>query len=592
MVKKKGLGYSIEAIVAIATVFIFIFGAVNVPQGQDWNSFRSQVSANDLTYTLQEAGYINHALRNGETGSIQTAFSTITERDVEVSGLVSNLPINDNRVAFHVVNSDRYNQNLDEVESSDKCEGDLEEIKSRSDQPVLRSEGGLENNRLYIGDLDPQISGGNSEQDYDSVWVDNGTKCQFSNSEGPFNIEEIFKWDNNYYDIKSIESDKLRIYNATQPVRFRDMFDRDVNSVKTFTSVDTVNFTRLDRRSYDTAVIRREEAVQEIDTDTDKREKFENFLKQGSALILANLSSSSFENGDFLDDTGFEYVDVSYQGSYDGDSAESGFDSSTSAQEAQTSFLGLEGEEDNLEMAPSTKVISDTERTLESGKALVKSSKLYDFSEWNREKQNMNSVTPEEVEGKPDSKCLDNKPEALTEAVFDFPDFDYNVLNAELGTSDSYCNNNNVRAVKVDLDRDGDYLDENEGPFLNGDQITIDNRVYNLNITVYDPDPNIGCDQEGGCVSFEYRGDEKVEVIPRRRSLKNLPSGGKIALTSYRQNYDAESLKAIVSTIYWLRGSQTSFTGQKTPGETSTKTYSSIKEETYLPYEINFRWGQ
>lgn len=595
---EKGAGYSLEAIVAVATVFIFMFGALDIPSNQNWSQFREQTSAEDVTYALQKTGYINHALRNGETGSIQTAFSTVTERSTEVSGLVSNLPINDNRVGFYIINSERYTQNLRTIQSGDTCEGDLEEISTRSEEPVLRTTGGAladdKNSVIYLGDLDPAnstIGSGDGVTNYDSLWVDNGTECQFSNSEGPYSIEEIFKWDNGYYDFKSADasSDTMRLYNATQPVRFREVLRQRVNDVKTFTTVDTVNFSRLDSRTYNTVAFRKEQSLDDV---SNNREIVEEFLETGSILFLADLDQSYFEPGDFLSDAGFRYVDVPYQGSPSWDGGY--FPNSEAPQEVSTYFRGLNGQEVNLNIDPSTTVISDSERYLESGDPLLKSSERYDFSVWDTSTSSMNAVDPSSVDGEPSSECYvdssgNDRDRALTETTnLGFPESSVSVINAELGSSDSYCNNNNDRAIKIDFDDDGDYQDASEGPFLNGETVIIDDRQYG--VTIIPAASDSSCD-EGDCLEFVYIGDRGVEIIPRRTSFPGL-NGEKIALTGYQSEYSTDDLKVLTSTINWLRGDQVSFTGQEQPEGLSTSTFSAVQNRTYMPYELNLRWSR
>jgi len=592
MVKQKGFGYAAEAILAVATILLFLFGAVEVEQGQQWSEFREQSSAEDLTYTLKQTGYTDHAIKNAETGSLQTAFSTLTERSTEVSGLVSNLPINENRIAFYTIDNKRHTQQLDEVESGDPCQDDLEEISSRSEEPVLRSEGiELQNsktNTTYIGDLDPRISGGNGEQDYDSLWVDNGTECQFSDEEGPYNLEEIFKWEDEYYDIKWIDgdTDEMKLYQATQPVNFREKLDERVNSIETYTTVDTVNFSRLGSRTYQTAVFREDEALDDINSTEENRKITEDFLDTGSILFLANLNSNHFDEGKILDEAGFKHLSVSYEGSYSGGETQGVFNSNPGSQEVLTYYKGLGGPTP-LSLQPSTKVISDTEDTTESGDALLKANENYNFSEWEDQTTSMSSVPPSGVIGEPDSDCYSETNRPLTEASVSLRKNNYDIINAELGTSDTYCQNNNDRAIKIDFDGNG-YNDNEDGPYLNGEFVKVDNVTYAVNIKNSDSNP--GCD-EGDCVEFKLIGDRQVELVSRRTGFTNI-SGQKIALTGYENSYSDQDLTLLTSAIYWLRGDQTSFQGNQEPGGINSKTISGINNRTYLPYELDLRWSQ
>ena len=590
----KGIGYTIEGILAITAVFLFLLGSITVSQGQNWAEFRQEVSTEDLTVALEKTGYIEHAVRNGETGSLQNAFSTLPEIDTEVSGRISNLPINRNRIAFYVINEERYTQELREVKSSDKCYDDLEEINDRSEREVYRTDTLIpelshHSETLYVADRDPTVNDGDGVRNYDSLWVDNGTKCQFDSDEGPFNVEEIFKWGNESFDMKYIDgnSEELRLYNATQPVRFQKTLNKPVNSVKTFNTIDTVNFTRLNNLQYDSAVIRKENAVEDIN-NSDNRAKMESFLREGSVLFLADLDQSNFDDGKFLNDAGFRHVDVSYKGGYSGSATSGFFTKSSASQEAETYFKGLDPS-GTKSIEPSAKVLSSDQRDIQSGKAILKASEQYNFSEWNSKTKDMKEANPAKIEGEPESECYSANNRALTNKSFNFPEQNYHVINVELGSSNSFCNNNNVRGVKIDLDADGNFNNPNEGVYLNGESLRVDNRQYGLKII-----PNgseTGCDEEGECVEFVYLGDREVELIPKRISFPNL-NGKKIAMTGYERNYGETDRKLLASTIYWLRGDNVRFSGNRQPEGISTDIVSAIQNQTYMPYELNLRWAR
>jgi hypothetical protein len=205
----------------------------------------------------------------------------------------------------------------------------------------------------------------------------------------------------------------------------------------------------------------------------------------------------------------------------------------------------------------------------------------------------MSDVNPSSVDGEPSSECYfdssgNERERALTETTFNFPNSSVSVINAELGSSNSYCNNNNDRAIKIDLDDDGDYQEASEGPFLNGEAAVIDSREYGIIIVPAASDP--GCD-EGDCLKFVYTGDKDVELIPRRVSFPNF-NGEKIALTGYQSVYSSDDLKVLTSTINWLRGDQVTFTSQDQDQSISTNTFSAIQNRTYMPYELNLRWNR
>jgi hypothetical protein len=596
----KGIGYAIESLIAVATVLIFIFGVLNVPEGQDWSSFRRGVTADDLTYAVQDSDYLNHALREGEIGSVQTAFSTISETNVEISGLVSNLPINENRVAFYTKPSRRHILAVEDVDGG--CEGDLEEITGDSEEPPLRVNGSelgppYSGETLYFGDLDPNQVGNNGLTDYDTIWVDNRTDCQFANDEGRYYIDEFIKWGPHNFDVERINASEseVELFNSTQAVRFRDVLNRPVNNIDAFTTVDAVNFTEVRKADYNVLVLRTDEAVEDVTGS--ERLTVEQHLEDGSIMVMADLNSDNFDDGDLMSDAGFRYADVSFRDPYSGGPVSGDFTSEPASQDIESYFLGFEGVEGSISLeAP--KVISNGGETIQSTGSILDSTEDYNYSEWNNGTTSMSDVDPEDVEGEPESACYSDGSESsnLTQGTLNFPDGEdadsaeesIDFLNAELGTSPSYCATNNTRAVMVDVDDDGEYTDPDEGPFLNNGRVEIADRPYAVRIRF--ASINFGCD-EGDCLDFIYVGDRHVELIPYRINLREV-GGERIALASYESFYGEEDRKVLSSTIHWLRGDQLAFTGRTEPGSISTSTYSGISNETYIPYEANLRWSR
>lgn len=590
--KRKGAGYSLEAIVAVATVILFVLGGLSIPESQDWSSFRGEVASDDLTYALQKSGYVDHAMSEGEIGSVQTAVSTVAEGNVEISGLVSNLPIAENRVAFYIRPKNRFDQDLELVETGDKCEGDLEEITNRSEEPVYRTGSGGElydnyhdNETLYIADLDPRTVGGNDETDYDALWVDNGSRsCQFAEEDGPYYLDEVFRWENESYDFESVNEveDEMKLYRATQPVRFKEMLERSVNSVETFVSIDAVNYSELENGDFDVGVVRGNDSVEQIDNGN--RDEVKNFMSDSSMLMLANLTSDRFDSGDFMRQSGFKYVDEPYNDPYSGSGVEGSFSENRDSQDTRTYFKGLEGVESDLSISP-PRVIADTQSTIESSPVLLRSpTESYNFSVWNRTNSSMENISRSEVEGEPESQCYPQE-SSLTNGSLDFPDGDtYTFISAELGTSTGFCQDNNVRGVKIDLSQDGSYADETT--LLNDQIVEVANREYAINTF-----SNSSVCGEGECVGFTYLGDRHVELISHRNSFSGY-EGGRMAVSGYEKRYSDEDRKVLASAIHWLRGDQVSFEGLSPPGEISTSTISGIQDDTYLPYEVNMRWSR
>ncbi|MFB6208327.1 MAG: hypothetical protein ABEJ69_03180 [Candidatus Nanohaloarchaea archaeon] len=324
MVKRKGIGYSIEAIAAMFILLSFAATSFTIPSAtQDWRNYQRQIAANDLSYALQKTGHLENFMRRGDTGSVRTAVETISSRDMKVSGTVSNLPILETSIGFHTLYDKIFTQPLYDM-TGDPCQGDIEEIKDESEAPVLRTDPsdlltGQHQVRLYFADTDPKHSGGGFDgtTNYESLWVDNGTQCQFSAAEGPFYLDEFFFWGNktgsgtkHHYDFKAIDggAQQFKVYRSDQVVRLRDTMKKRVNGVDTDTEFDTFKLANKDISVYDVVVFRRKESLTNISS---YETKLKNFMEQGSVMLAMNPTESQVKSG-FIADTGLEWVDLNY----------------------------------------------------------------------------------------------------------------------------------------------------------------------------------------------------------------------------------------------------------------------------------------
>ena len=315
---RKGAGYSIELIVSIFVLLAFAATSFEVPEGHDWEEFQQEVASEDLTYSLYKTGDLDHFLQEAETGSLKTAATTISQQDMSVSGTITELPILETRVGYNVLPKNQYpNQDLGGIT---QCGGDLDELRSESENDELRQidttgtrydEHGI---ALYVGDTDPTISDGfNGQTDFDTLWVDNGTQCQFSSAEGPYYIGDIFLWgdredDNpeNYYEIQNITDTNLNLHKADQPAAMKKMLSKEVNGINTRASVDTFIYSQSNLSQFDVLVFREEGALARIQND---RDKIEDFMQDGSVMLLLNMDQSTTTEP-FIEDVGLEWIDM------------------------------------------------------------------------------------------------------------------------------------------------------------------------------------------------------------------------------------------------------------------------------------------
>lgn len=571
--KQKGVGYTIEAFIAVLTLFIFAIGSFQAPAGQDWNRFQSEVAARDIGHVLQKTGNTEAFLQRGETGSFQTAVSALTQDRLKVSGDVINLPIGEKSVGFHVLDSDIHTFNPQTVSSvGDKCanRNDLEEIESEYE--IKRTQNERHGVYLYIADTDPEDPGGfNGGEDYDSIWVDNGTRCQFSNAEGPYLKENFFWWGNSsdgtsdlHYDLKDISSDggSLLVYEAEQPVQFQKQLRKQVNGIETGVSVNTFNFSSTDIESYDTLVFREQGALTTINADSDREERLMDYLEQESALFLVDLTESDLNSG-FMSRTGLKWKGLPFTATPTGAS----FTDEPDSSRVENLFLGKSGDKSAVDIPPGGKISSGNIHLVNAMNG------EYKTDEWNAADMSMDFVSspPPDVA---ESSCSNYR-----HGVFSFPEDDYDVWSSEIGDC---TDSEEIWALSIDLDGDST-IDDNEKTFVNGDELVVNGRDYMVRVA---PETISGC-SAGECAEFIYRGTPKVEIVNTRVQFEDTDIE-RFARSGYESSYSTDERKLLSSVIFWLSDRENSF-GRPSSG-ISTTSVGGIKNTVYIPYRIELRW--
>lgn len=590
--QRKGIGYMIEGIIAAVTVFIFAFGQTPTETAQDWSSFQNQITANDLSYTLKKTGDLNAILKEQNTGSLETAVSSMTDGQLEISGTVDNLPLNDASIGFTSTNygglEERHTDSIRDVESSDRCSGDLEEIEQQSGTSIKRTEdpGAHDDVVLYFADTDPQVSGGFTNQvDYDTLYVDNQTTCQFSASEGPIYVDDFFRWNTSvsgeyeYYDLKNIDggSNQITYYNATLPFNLQKQMNQPINGIKTNQDVDTFNLATANIDTYDLIVIRREEAIGYINSTSDEQQKVKDFMKEKPVLIVANLTKPKTETG-FIADIGLKWIDLSYTSQPN----DYQFSESSMSRKVETYFEGVNGDRSSLNLPPGGKISSsNSESLIQEDPLLYARNGNYFTDPWNATNYSMKKFDPDSIDGEPESACYSDSPTSnLTRGAFSFPDnesdqkVDYTVINAKMGKTSSDCGI--VRALSIDLDNDGVYTEEGEGPFFSGEKLILESKIYKVAATSSDS------------AEFVFSGNNDPEIVNYRSSFENF-GGDQLARIGYKEDYSENNMKLISSTVYWLLGDTTEF-GAKKPSSVSTTVLGSINQNVYMPYRVSLRW--
>lgn len=567
----KGLGYALEAMMASAIVFMFIFGAVEVSNpDQDWDDFQREVASQDLTRSMKASGHLTSFLSRGELGSLQTSITEISDRDMEVSGAVSNLPISQIDIGYFAVQDKRENQDIVKVDSGDRCHGELQELKRFAEtSEIYRTSGGLEEDygvRLYFANTNPKgvevdTSG------FDTLWVDNGTQqCQFSSSDGPFYLDQIFYWGDSensdpsdFFEFHSIDTGagESTFYKASQPRRIQNILNQEVNGIETSTHVDMVDFNEIENSDYSILIFPERDSLPDINSNMDT---VISHLVSKPVLLLMNPEEDDLDSG-LLEETGFEWIDTDRSG-YGSGAVDAAFSSERPSLDIKTLYLGLDGDP-NFQLYPPGKVVSNTSSRLEASQTIYSSSTKYDFSEWDR------SVTGMSPGGTNPTDCSDSY-----EGTVDFEDSSpIDFLNIAVGDS---CNS---RALIFDFNGSGYDSDF----YLNGESVKVANREYSIDL--------VGCGTEGECADFKAQGQQNIELMPNTASFKTF-NGDQLALLGHNHTYNEDQRKTVASSIYYLLNNEVRFEGRVQPEEVSTSAIGGIKEDVYMPYKINLRWSE
>jgi hypothetical protein len=581
---RSGVAYLIESFIAVLLLFVFGIGAQSTSQPQDWSSYALQVEAQDLTEVTEETGGLD-ILERGETGTLRTFVEQVSGGDLAVSGSVD-IPVSSFSVAFPVLPDQ---QQVDPLIDLGRCGGRLDEIDNKSGN-ILRPDQDRFEARLYIADTDPRSSvGGNDELDYDTLYVDNGTECQFTPSEGPFYVDDYFNYTNSsagksfqFKDVLDTSSgQKLVYHNASQVLRFRNLTETRLNGVKTSVSFDVVNFSDASLSDYQLLVFRRDRSLTELIGDSpgdDSRTRIDAFTDRGGSLLLMmDLEDSDFDSGSFLSSTDLDWVDMSKQslGSLD-----LSFTDSSASQRTNDFLLGLNEDPDAVTLDPRGTVSSDAAQGILE-EPLLAYQDAYEGNDWDVSTSSMNPVDPDNVDGEPESECYSTGPaESLTEGSLSLPNSagstnSEDVISVELGSDSGFCNSNDVRALMIDLDDDGQYeSDEGEGPFVEGDTVVRAGREYRPVL----PDAST--------VQLDYTGSTDLEAVNYLGSHDE----GELARMAYQESYSPPNRRLAVALMYKLLPENSAFGTSESAASLSV--LSSTNQSFYMPYTADLRWGE
>lgn len=585
---RKGQMHVMDAIAAVLVLLLFAISGFDTAGGNDWEQFENQIAADDISYTLKETEFIEDFVTSGDTGSLRAAVDGVTERSFDVSGEVAGVAPNLD-IGFYRRPSQITSAKVTNVSSGDHCYSEVENnLTPRSATPVLRTQaGGMQASNdgvtLYIGDyhLNEDLA---SQIDYDSIWVDRANNCNFGQLHDPYEIEEIFQWGtDSSYEFRGLDvnvenwNGTLELAEASQMSRFQETMNQEVNGVKNRVKIDSFTFEDSTER-FDFLIFSEKETVERIE-DQGQVGTVNGLIGQKPVLFLANLNQSLVENT-FLQEQGFRWKDLGYRSlnsctTTDQEidncgNLEIGFSTTQNSQKIREMIEGQDTYMDEISLYPRGSIVMDDKGAVSFEKTMYLEN--FAYSEISQDRINT-SLTEDTVTGRPSTHC-DN----ATTGTFSFPDIegdlnDIDVVNTQLGNSDSYCDQNN-RALYIDRDGNEDYSGANEGPFKAGELVEIRGITYIV---------RIGTGLDSGCGIGECAGfvlDENAKL-----NLFTYNSDRSVGRASYEDSYSEEDRKALTSFIYMMAGStEISGTGA---GSISTSIYSSTDQE---PFQINLRW--
>lgn len=595
----KGLGYSLESMMAVVILILFSLGAVQVGSpSQDWSEYQRHIAAQDLTFSMQSSGKMEDFVTRGELGSLQNSMTEISDRDMEVSGAVSNLPLYEISVGYYAVKDDkkyRHTENIESVSSTDEC--NIDELKGFVDNPdedpIYRTQNSgaddlaSENNYdvdLYFANTDPtDVDSDEVSSGYDTLWVDNGTDCQFSDEDGPFHLNEIFYWgdvdtpnEDDYFDFKSIDVDneETTLYNASQANNIKQQLDQDLNGINTDINLDVVDMEEIENQEYNTLIFPETGSLDEIDENLDE---IQSHLLFGSILILMNPSDDDFENSDFLKSTNLEWMEIGYEGGYDSsDLTEVEFSSSRDGFNLRTFYEAQQPSSGELELNPPGKIVSNSTSSVEPGKTVHSNQESYYIGSRSLSVDEFDQdVEDEEVQ----SACSHDEDSDLTEDEAEFEGLDDPISILNIGL-DEDCD---IRGLKFDF---GDGYGSDI--FVDGEVISVGEFRYVIEIE----DASCGDPEDGGCAYFEATGNKAVELMPHTATF-DFDSRGELVALGHQSSYSDEQLKMIVSAIHWSDSREYNFQGLEEPSVIDTSAKGGVQHlDVYMPYELNLRWSE
>lgn len=547
MVERKGVGYLVEGFASVLIILVFVFSTFfsMTAETEDWTGYRTEISASDLENSALEAGQLSNFIVTGSAPRLSEYYSDISGNELEASTTFSSTSGQLVSVGVYVPSSGRETLTMQEVKSpADRCNNELDELRHESSSGnILRSKGGggsIEDEvgaRLYLVDADPRNgSGFNGEVDYDSVYVDNGTKCVFGPSEGPHRMDKMFMWgdhanngNESYFEVQSVEnpSGKPTLYRMDLPAQIREAVQR-AEFRRSTVVFDGVNMTQ--DWDHDMLFFHGDQTLPVLESN---EAKVDFFLREGSVILASEIDYSEFSTNTFLNDTGMNWVNLSAPST-----GEAGFTSDVRSQEMSAYFNSIGCYScRTVTLEDESKITASDSQYIAPDSQVLRSSSSYNTNQWDASDTLSDDNPNVNLNAVPNSVCSSDGGPHWNGTV-SLPNttryYDHRVVVTQLGQVSSYCSREDY-ALNLDYDADGNLDGSNDresNEILNNSLITVHKRFYRVRIYKLSSD-DIKLDLKyagGDSVSFvnyvESFEDQDIESFSRMPDLMDSGSLG------------------------------------------------------------------
>ena len=252
------------------------------------------------------------------------------------------------------------------------------------------------------------------------------------------------------------------------------------------------------------------------------------------------------------------------------------FSDTTLSRNLESYVVGQDVQMDDVTLYPEGNLISEDTGIVSERKLAYVEGINYGTAALNASNTSMRPVS--DPVGEPDTAC-----DSTTMGRFDFfPENSsidpYTVINVELGTNQTYCDNRDIRGVVIDRNRDGNF--SGHPMLLNTEATRVGPKDFRVD-TLYKQDQ---CNT-GECLNFVFLGQANAELVNYAEFNQQ-----RVVRAAYRDQYTESDRKFIIGLMYWLRNGQPYNFGSVEESTLSSSVVGGVNGPQYIPYSIDMRW--